>query len=125
MYFVCNFLFPLVFFGFLAGFLGGLLGTGGGILLLFGLRLLFSKKVANGRRFFTTTIAAMLPLSLFSAWQYAQKAPFSGRSVLGLLVPGVLGGCLGAWLLPHLPTRTLGRIFATVVLLSGILTVTI
>lgn len=123
MYSARNFAIPLLFFGFLAGFLNGLLGTGGGILLLFGLRLLFSKKVANGRRFFTTTIAAMLPLSLFSVWQYAQKEPIPTRAVLAFLLPGVLGGLLGAMLLPHLPTRTLGRIFATVVLLSGILTV--
>ena len=112
---------PLLGIGLLAGFLNGLLGAGGGIPLVMGLAGIFGKKVANGRRFFTTALAVMLPLSLFSAYQYLQKAPISTERFYLILFPSLLGGAVGAWLLPHIPTHTLGYIFATVVALSGIL----
>ena len=112
---------PVCLLGALAGFLNGLLGAGGGIPLVLGLGALLRKKVANGRRFFTTALAVMLPLSLYSAYQYLQKAPPPTRQLYPILLPALLGGGAGAWLLPHIPARILGRVFATVVALSGIL----
>ena len=112
---------PASLLGLAAGFLNGLLGAGGGIVIVVGLFALFGKKVANGRRFFTTALAVMLPLSLFSACRYANSAPLPHDLVWGLLWPALLGGSVGAWLLDRIPTRVLGRIFATVVALSGVL----
>ncbi len=112
--------FQVSLLGALAGFLNGLLGAGGGIPLLLGLRLLFGKKVANGRRFFTTALAAMLPLSLFSLYRYAAKAPVPSALFGAMLLPALAGGGMGAWLLHRLSTRALNRIFATVMALSGI-----
>jgi uncharacterized membrane protein YfcA len=112
--------FQVSLLGALAGFLNGLLGAGGGIPLLLGLRLLFGKKVANGRRFFTTALAAMLPLSLFSLYRYAAKAPVPNALFGAMLLPALAGGGMGAWLLHRLSTRALNRIFATVMALSGI-----
>ena len=43
--------------------------------------------------------------------------------IFAVIVFAVLGGAIGAVLLPHLRVKLLRRIFATVVLLSGILTV--
>jgi uncharacterized membrane protein YfcA len=114
---------PVSLLGLTAGFLNGLLGDGGGIPLVMGLRCLFGKKVANGRRFFTTALAVMLPLSLFSVYRYAKKAPIPTDLFGGILFPALLGGAVGAWLLGKLPTKILGRIFATVMALSGILMV--
>ena len=41
---------PVCLLGALAGFLNGLLGAGGGIPLVLGLRALLGKKVANGTK---------------------------------------------------------------------------
>ncbi len=112
---------PVLLLGAVAGFLNGLLGAGGGIPLVLGLRLFFGKKVANGRRFFVTALAVMLPLSLFSVYRYAQKAPVPTDLFLIMLVPALVGGGVGAWLLHRLSTNALNRIFATVVALSGVL----
>ena len=112
---------PVSLLGLVAGFLNGLLGAGGGIPLVMGFVALFGKKVANGRRFFTTALAVMLPLSLYSVYRYASKAPLVTARLTTLLLPALLGGGLGAWLLGRLPLVTVNRIFATVVALSGIL----
>ena len=112
---------PVSLLGLVAGFLNGLLGAGGGIPLVMGLSRLFSKKVANGRRFFTTALTVMLPLSLYSIHRYVQKAPLSNDLWKVMLLPALLGGAAGAWLLGKLSTKVIGRIFATVVALSGIL----
>ena len=112
---------PASLLGLVAGFLNGLLGAGGGIPLVMGLRAIFGKKVANGRRFFTTALAVMLPLSLYSIYRYASKAPLMTPQLTALLLPALLGGGVGAWLLGRLPMGVVNRIFATVVALSGIL----
>ena len=111
---------PIPFLGLVAGFLNALLGAGGGIPLLLGLQALLGKRVADGRRFFTTTLAVMLPLSLLSVWQYQKKGALPTPPLFALLVPAVLGGALGALLLPRLSVGALRKIFATVVLFSGI-----
>ena len=107
--------------GALAGFLNGLLGAGGGIPLVLGLTLLFGKKAANGRRIFTTALAVMLPLSLFSFLCYTQAAPLCDLQFFAVFFPSLAGGAVGAWLLGRLSVVVLNRIFATVMALSGIL----
>ena len=112
---------PVLLLGILAGFLNGLLGAGGGIPLVLGLSLLFGKKVANGRRFFTTALATMLPLSLLSVYRYTDAVAISDTQLLAVMLPSLAGGALGAVLLKKLSIDILNRIFATVMALSGIL----
>ena len=112
---------PVLFLGAFAGFLNGLLGAGGGIPLVLGLSLLFGKKAANGRRFFTTALATMLPLSLLSAYRYNCAVSITDAQILAVTLPASMGGALGAGLLRRISIDALSRIFATVMALSGIL----
>ena len=121
MVFFTKRLIPILLLGGLAGFLNGLLGAGGGIPLVVGLRCFFGKRVANGRRFFVTALAVMLPLSLFSVYRYSMAAPLPLTLFGGMLLPALLGGAVGAWLVGRLSVGVLNRIFATVVALSGLL----
>ncbi len=114
---------PVVLLGLLAGFLNGLLGAGGGIVLVFGLRRLFSERVRDGRSLYASAIAVMLPLSALSAWQYRKTGHLPTLSFGALFLPAVLGGACGAFLLRLMRPRALSRIFAAVVLCSGILLV--
>ena len=123
MTFYIKTLIPILLLGAAAGFLNGLLGTGGGIPLVLGLHFLLGKRVADRKRFFTTALAVMLPLSLYSLAKYRVASPFSLNVFLFTALPAALGGIVGALLLSRLSARALGRIFATVVLISGILVV--
>lgn len=104
-----------------AGFLNGLLGAGGGILIVFGLRRIFKNKVADGRCFYATALSVMLPLSLLSAFQYLQKGHLPADAAGVILLPALLGGLLGGILLHRLSIGFLSRIFAGIVLLSGVM----
>ena len=110
----------ILFFGAIAGFLNGLLGAGGGIPLVLGLSFVLGKKATNGRRFFTTALAVMLPLSLYSVRRYTTFLPLDGVQLCVIALPALAGGAIGAWLLGHLSASALKRIFATVTALSGI-----
>ena len=123
MAFYIKTLIPILLLGGAAGFLNGLLGTGGGIPLVLGLHCLLGKRVVDSKRFFTTALAVMLPLSLYSLAKYRVSSPLSHDVFLFTALPAALGGIAGALLLSHLPASALGRIFATVVLISGILVV--
>ena len=113
----------LCLLGLLAGLLNGLLGAGGGIVLVIGLRALFGRTVQSPKSFYATAISVMLPLSLVSAWQYMKNGHLQASSVTPLVLPAILGGVLGALLLKLLKPTLLARIFAIVVLLSGIILV--
>ena len=115
-------LFPPIGVGLAAGLLNGLLGAGGGILILFGLRRLCGQGRAP-RAAYVTAIAVILPLSLISALQYARLGSLDAGTVSSLLLPAVLGGLTGALLLRRLSPTVLGRIFAAAVLVSGVVMV--
>lgn len=113
---------PVLALGGAAGFLNGLLGAGGGILIVSGLGHLCKKSPISHARY-ASAIAVMLPLSAISALHYYRAGHLSSPSLLSLLLPAALGGALGALLQRHLSSRALGRLFSALVLTSGILLV--
>jgi uncharacterized membrane protein YfcA len=107
----------VVVVGLAAGFLSGLFGVGGGILIVPGLVLVtkMDQRLAHG-----TSLAAVLPISITSMVTYWAHDNIDW-SVALFLVIGALGGALvGTRLLNVLPHRTLGLAFAALLIASAI-----
>ena len=111
---------PIVAIGVAAGFLNGLLGAGGGIVIVYGLGWLYGRGEIEPYSLFATSIAVMLPLSAVSALQYVHNGHLPEFSVSALILPAAAGGALGALLLRRLTPRALAKLFAAVVLASGV-----
>ncbi|MBQ8357311.1 MAG: TSUP family transporter [Clostridia bacterium] len=116
-------IFPILAIGLCAGFLNGLLGAGGGILIVFGLGILLRDRIADPRSVFASAIAVMLPLSVLSAIQYFRHGSLDTNALVWLILPAIAGGALGGLLLRRLSPAALSRLFAAVVLISGIVLV--
>jgi uncharacterized membrane protein YfcA len=107
----------VVVVGLGAGFLSGLFGVGGGILIVPGLVLVtqMDQRLAHG-----TSLAAVLPISVSSLVSYWIHDNVDW-SVALFLVLGALGGAVvGTRLLDVLPHRTLGFAFAVMLILSAV-----
>ena len=125
-------LFSMVFFlviGALTGFVNGLLGAGGGIVLIYLLR--FAQKrfshlpgrmnyPTDSKDVFANALAVTLPLSIFSATQYATAGRLSIRDFSPLILPSLVGGLVGGWLLDRLKLPFVRTLFSLLVLISGI-----
>jgi uncharacterized membrane protein YfcA len=103
--------------GLVAGFLGGLFGVGGGILIVPALVLFLhmDQRLAHG-----TSLAAVLPIAIASLIGYtlADKVDWP---VGALLAIGAVGGAvIGTHILHVLPQRVLGYVFAGFLLLTAI-----
>ena len=100
------------------GLSNGLVGTGGGMLLWFGLtkhsRLMPEEVFATGS-------ATVLFFSLASAVTYFCTGRLDGSAVSFYLLPALLGGALGAFLLGKLRTELLKGLFAALLVVSGVL----
>ncbi len=119
----------LILLGGAAGLLNGLLGAGGGILLVYTMRLWAYRRLspdseprlAAQRDVYATALSVMLPVSVFSAIYYARAGALDLVAFSPLLLPSVVGGVLGAYLLDKLRVDWLKRLFALIVLISGVL----
>ena len=104
--------------GLLAGFVNGLLGTGGGIILVF----LLGKVLKNVERkdVFATTLMVTLVLSVVSTLMYLSKGviSFSADSISYFLSAGV-GGYIGAYLLERLSVGVVKKVFGVLVIIAG------
>ena len=97
--------------------------AGGGILIIYGLQALLKSTSLDRRSIYATAIAVILPLSALSALQYLRQGTLDTELLTWLVLPAIAGGALGGLLLRHLSPKVLSRLFAAVVLLSGILLV--
>lgn len=107
----------IILVGLGAGFLSGLFGVGGGILIVPGLVLVakMDQRIAHG-----TSLAAVLPIAASSMVTYWAQDHIDWTVALFLAIGAVAGAVLGTKLLHVLPHRTLGIAFAALLVASAI-----
>lgn len=101
--------------GLFSGFLAGLFGIAGGIVLVPILVFFFgySQKLAQG-----TTIAVLLPpIGFGAAWLYYRAGNVNVKAAIIMAVGMFIGGFFGAEELKHLSSTTLSRAFGVILLL--------
>lgn len=111
----------LALLGALAGFMNGLLGAGGGIVVVFALTRLMDGELTQKNSVFAHALCVMLPLSLLSCLLYALGGHLSTEGFGVFVLPAAVGGLVGGLLLSKLGTTLLKRGFALLIILSGIL----
>jgi len=104
----------------LSGFCNALLGAGGGILLSVALGALYKDEMSDRREILINSQAAMIPACLVSCLLYAANGSFSLADILPYTLPAIVGGVLGAVILPRVSAGRIGWIFALFVIWSGI-----
>jgi uncharacterized membrane protein YfcA len=108
----------LLIIGLAAGFLSGLVGIGGGIImvpaLVFFLGL--SQKQAQG----TSLGVLMLPVVALAVWQYHKQGHINFNYVFLIAVAFITGGYLGSKMAIGLSDDKMKKIFAVVMLLLSI-----
>lgn len=107
--------------GLAAGFVNGLLGAGGGIIIVWILEKALGGMARDGKDIFANALAVMLPVSAVSTISYALSGALPSGDITRFLIPAVLGGLLGAFLLDKFSTETTKTLFCALVILSGIL----
>lgn len=90
--------------GVAAGMLSGLFGVGGGIVMV---PMLVAWFALDQRRAGATSLLAIIPIATASTIGYAVNGNVDVASGLLLLVGGIVGGQVGARLLPRTPIPTL------------------
>ncbi len=108
---------PVLIVGVLAGFLAGLFGVGGGILIVPALVLVTKM---DQRRAHGTSLAAVLPIAAASLVTYASHGNVDWPVGLWLSVGAVVGAVIGTRLLHVLPERTLAVLFITMLVISAV-----
>jgi uncharacterized membrane protein YfcA len=113
-----NYVLGLLLLGLLAGWLSGLVGIGGGIIMVPVLMFLFafSLRTAQG-----TSIAALAPpIGLLAAYVYYKEGNVDIKAA-GLIAAGFfIGGFLGAKSNYFLNKEVIGKIMAVVLITIGI-----
>lgn len=102
--------------GLCTGFLGGLLGSGGGLAAVPLLRACG----LEGRQVHATSLAVTLSLACLSAWLYFRSGWVDPRLAAGLLPAGLAGALAGALLLRKMGGRGLRLLFGLLLVWSGI-----
>ena len=111
---------------FAAGIANGLLGAGGGIILIFVLAPALGALYENGNELYgrrdimAVSLCVMMPVSAVSAARYAMGGALDASLIAKLIAPAVLGGIVGGILLDKLRENLIMKLFALLVIYSGL-----
>lgn len=113
----------LIVLGLFSGLLGGLLGIGGGVVVVPGLFYLFSVFGYPPEHLMqiavSTSLAVTCLTTLGSSFIHWHRKTIV-VSILRLLIPGLIGGCLiGTFLAYWIPTNALRTVFGVAAFLMG------
>jgi len=104
--------FVLVLVGLVAGFLGGLLGVGGGILLVPAFLFFLKNRIPDIHVAVGTSMAVIVVNSVAGTIQHAWGGRVNWQVVAYLAVVAVIGGSLGGYVSGHVNKVLLQRLFA-------------
>lgn len=111
-------LYILLALGLVAGFLSGLIGIGGGIIivpvLVYALHM--DQKMAQG----TTLFMFMLPIGILGVYNYYKAGQVDFKSALIISITFILGSYLGSKSALTIDTKIVKQIFAIAIILVGI-----
>ena len=109
-------MFKLILTGIIAGFVNGLFGAGGGVILVLALTMILKtdKKKAHA-----TTVMAILTFSAVSIFTYGIKGNVDISTAVTAGISGAFGGALGAYLLKKMPVKYVSKIFGILMILSS------
>jgi uncharacterized membrane protein YfcA len=104
--------------GLAVGFLSGLLGIGGGVIMVPGLVLLLKMTQQNAQ---AISLAVMVPVALWGSFRYfsSPSLTFDFRVVALLVILALVGTSLGTALALYLSPGTLRKVFAVALILMG------
>ena len=111
----------LILGGIAAGFVNGLLGAGGGIIVIYVLTRLYGEDIMKKNAVFGNALCVMLPISVLTCALYASRGYMRLEGFGVFAIPALLGGLLGGVLLGKLDTAFLKKSFAGLVIISGII----
>jgi uncharacterized membrane protein YfcA len=108
----------LIVIGLAAGFLSGLVGIGGGIIIVPALVLLagFSQKMAQG----TSLGILLLPVGILAVMQYYKQGYVDIKYVAIVAAAFVVGGLLGSKLALSISDEKMKKIFAILMLVIAV-----
>lgn len=108
----------LILIGLAAGFLSGLIGIGGGVIIVPALVLLagFSQKLAQG----TSLGILLLPVGILAVMQYYKQGYLNINYVGITAVAFVLGGFLGSKLALSMSDEKVKKAFAVILMLIAL-----
>jgi len=104
--------------GIAAGFVGGSMGVGGGIIIIPALLFFvgFSQKEAQG----TSLAVLSFPVALMAAYNYYKEGYVNVKFAGIMIVAFVVGSYFGSKLALSLPSDVLKKIFAVLLIAVGI-----
>ena len=112
--------FFFILLSFLAGVIGGLFGTGGGILIVFLISYVYKDSSALDRKdMFAMTVLTVAIMSASSLFLYIKDGAVHISDITPTLFPAVVGGLCGAFLLDKIDSKWLNRIFAVLMIYAG------
>lgn len=108
---------PLIGVGVAAGFLAGLLGIGGGVLVVPAMVLLlgFDQHVAQG-----TSLLVILPAAITGSWTHHRNGRWTFRDAAALAAGGIVGALVGSITALSLDDDVLRRLFAVFLIASAL-----
>lgn len=112
--------FLIAVLSFLAGVVGGLFGTGGGILIVFLYSRIYKDTPDFDRKdIFAMTVLTVAIMSASSLFLYIKDGAVTSSDILPTLFPAAIGGLIGAFLLDKVKTVWLNRVFAVLIIYAG------
>ena len=104
-----------LFGGFLVGTVNGLFGAGGGMVAV----PMLKKLGVDGKEAHSSSVAVILPISVFSLVIYLLKGRVVLSAGLPYIIPGLIGALIGTVVLTKIPEKWLRRIFVLFMIYAG------
>lgn len=102
--------------GAITGFLNGFFGSGGGLIAV----PLLSKSGMEQKKAHATSIALTLSLSIVSTGFYFYKDAIDLKTAIKYIPTGLIGAFIGTLILKKIKPDTLKKIFAAILVFSGV-----